>query len=210
MRIGIIGTGTLAEALGTGWVRAGHEVVVGGRSPDKAQALADRLGGATRALPPQEVANGRDAVLLAVAWAGVEDALRSAGAPDGALDGMPLIDPTNAVGHGVGVLLTEPDESAAQRIAALAPGAHVVKAFHLFPAQRWVQPRAVDDGPATVALCGDDADALRVTGELVRDVGGVPAVLGPLGRARQLEEAAGFVIGLAFAGFDPVSAVPSG
>ena len=40
-------------------------------------------------------------------------------------------------------------------------------------------------------------------GQLVRDAGGVPAVLGPLDRTRQLEEVARFVIGLAFAGVDP-------
>jgi len=39
-------------------------------------------------------------------------------------------------------------------------------------------------------MCGDDPEALRITGELVRDVGAVPAVLGPLHRARQLEEVA--------------------
>lgn len=37
---------------------------------------------------------------------------------------------------------------------------------------------------------------------------GQPAVLGALDRVRQLEEVAGFVIGLSFAGFDPRSAVP--
>ena len=57
-------------------------------------------------------------------------------------------------------------------------------------------------------MCGDDATALNVVGELVRDVGGVPAVLGTLSRVRQVEEVAGLVIGLAFAGFDPGSAVP--
>jgi predicted dinucleotide-binding enzyme len=57
-------------------------------------------------------------------------------------------------------------------------------------------------------MCGDDSAALHVVGELVRDVGGAPAVLGALDRVGQLEEVAGFVIGLAFAGFDPNSAVP--
>ncbi|MEW2047869.1 hypothetical protein [Streptomyces sp. NPDC005476] len=61
---------------------------------------------------------------------------------------------------------------------------------------------------ATVAMCGDDPAALHVVGELVRDVGGTPATLGALDRVRQLEEVAGFVIGLAFPGFDPNSAVP--
>ncbi|MGC5563032.1 NADPH-dependent F420 reductase [Streptomyces sp. FR-108] len=208
MRIGILGTGTLAAALGEGWIRAGHEVSIGGRSQVKAEKLAERLGHGTLAVPPREAVTGRDAVLLAVAWDGVEDMLELAGAADGVLAGTPLIDPTNAVAHGVGDLLTGEGESMAKRIAGLAPGAHVVKAFHLFPAGRWTSP--ADDGRprATVAMCGDDPAALRVVGELVSDVGGAPATLGSLDRARQLEEVAGFVIGLAFAGVDPNSAVP--
>lgn len=133
MRIGILGTGTLAAALGEGWAHAGHEVAIGGRSQLKAEKLAERLGHGVLAVAPREVATGRDAVLLAVSWDGVEDMLRLAGAPDGVLEGTPLIDPTNAVAHGVGALLTQPGESMAGRIAELAPGAHVVKAFHLFP-----------------------------------------------------------------------------
>jgi 8-hydroxy-5-deazaflavin:NADPH oxidoreductase len=206
MRIGILGTGTLAGALGTRWARAGHDLAVGGRSRFKALALAERLGGGARALTPREVIIGRNAVLLAVLWDGVEDMLRSAGAADGTLRGIPLIDPTNDAEHGVGVLRTGSSGSAAQRIAARAPGAHGVKAFHLFPAGQWTRPEGQD--PATVAMCGDNLAALQITSQLVRDAGGRPAVLGALSRARQLEEVAGFVIGLAFAGFDPSSAVP--
>ena len=208
MRIGILGTGTLAAALGEGWARAGHEVVIGGRSQVRAEELAERLGRGVLAVSPREAVVGRDAVLLAVSWDGVEDTLKSVGAADGVLDGTPLIDPTNAVAHGVGTLLTGNGESMAGRIAGLAPGARVVKAFHLFPADRWTSPP--DDGHSrvTVAMGGDDTAALDVVGELVRDVGGIPATLGALDRVRQLEEVAGFVIGLAFAGFDPNSAVP--
>ncbi|BCL33295.1 NADPH-dependent F420 reductase [Streptomyces aurantiacus] len=212
MRIGILGTGTLAAALGEGWSRAGHEVSIGGRSQVKAEKLAERLGHGVLAVAPREAVVGRDAVLLAVSWDGVEDMLGLAGASDGLLEGTPLIDPTNAVAHGVGVLLTEHGESMARRIAGLAPGAHVVKAFHLFPADRWASsPGAgagADPANVTVAMCGDNSAALHVVGELVRDVGGIPAILGTLDRVRQLEEVAGFVIGLAFAGFDPNSAVP--
>ncbi|MGW1028134.1 NADPH-dependent F420 reductase [Streptomyces sp. NPDC002577] len=208
MRIGILGTGTLAAALGEGWARAGHEVVIGGRSQARAQKLADRLGRGVVAVAPREAVIGRDAVLLAVSWDGVEDMLGSVGASDGVLEGTPLIDPTNAVAHGVGSLLTDHGESMAERIAGLAAGAHVVKAFHLFPASQWATPPGGNDSRVTVAMCGDDPAALRIVGELVRDVGGTPATLGALDRVRQLEEVAGFVIGLAFAGFDPGSAVP--
>ncbi|MGY9065670.1 NADPH-dependent F420 reductase [Streptomyces sp. CAS3] len=208
MRIGILGTGTLAAALGEGWSRAGHEVVIGGRSQVKAKKLAERLGHGVLAVAPREAVIGRDAVLLAVSWDGVDDMLGLVGASDGLLEGMPLIDPTNAVAHGVGALLTEHGESMARRIAGLAPGAHVVKAFHLFPADQWTSSPDGGQSSVTVAMCGDDSAALHVVGELVRGVGGTPAILGALDRVRQLEEVAGFVIGLAFAGFDPNSAVP--
>ncbi|MEW2706781.1 NAD(P)-binding domain-containing protein [Streptomyces koyangensis] len=134
MRIGILRTGTLAAALGEGWSRAQHEVVIGGRSrDDKAERLAERLGRGALAVAPREAATGRDAVLLAVAWDGVASALGLAGASDGVLEGTPLIDPTNAVAHGVGALLTGPGESMAGGIAGLAPGAQVVKASPSFP-----------------------------------------------------------------------------
>jgi predicted dinucleotide-binding enzyme len=204
MRIGILGTGAMAVALGAVWTRAGHEVLVGGRSKDKAAAAATRIGRTAQAVSPAEAVAGRDAVLVAVAWTGLRDILNAAGAADGSLAGTPLIDPTNAVEHGVGELLTGDGRAVAQHVADWAPGAHVVKAFHLFTADQWGEGRE----PVTVAMAGDDEAALRVTAQLVRDAGARPAVLGPLGRARQLEEVAGFVIGLAFSGVDPISAIP--
>jgi predicted dinucleotide-binding enzyme len=204
MRIGILGTGTLATALATGWTRAGHDVSIGGRSAERAEVAAKVSGARARRLP--EVAADADAVLLSVHWTGVADILTAVGAPAGSLAGRPLIDPTNAVEHGIGVLRTESGRAMAHHVAELAPGAHVVKALHLFPATRWTTPAS---SPATVAMCGDDPRALGIVGSLVRDIGGVPAVLGGLDRARQLEEAAGFVIALAFAGVDPQSAIPA-
>jgi predicted dinucleotide-binding enzyme len=218
MRVGILGTGTLAAALAEAWARAGHDVLVAGRSTDKAKALAERLtdhlgqaAGPVSAATPAEAATDRDAVLLAVSWSGVEDMLTLARSTsgndgsDGGLTGSVLIDPVNPVDHGVGVMTVAGGGSAAERIAELAPGARVVKAFHLFPSTQWISGA---HEPVTVAMCGDDPAALEVVGELVRAAGGVPAVLGGLARARQLEEVAGFVIGLAFTGVDPNSAIP--
>ncbi|MCD5316299.1 NADPH-dependent F420 reductase [Kineosporia babensis] len=198
MRIGILGTGTLAAALAAVWVRAGHDVTVGGRDRAKADALAASLG--ARATSLEQAVAGQEVVLLAVTWDAVKDVLAAVQCD---LDGKVLIDPTNPVAHGEGVVLVEPGRSAAQEIAELAPGAQVVKAFTLFPASEWGTGSQV-----TVALCGDSAPATDVVGALIADAGGVPAHLGPLSRARQLEEVAGFVIGLAFSGLDPRNAVP--
>ncbi|WP_269782794.1 NADPH-dependent F420 reductase [Nocardia terpenica] len=204
MRITILGTGTMAGALGGRWVRAGHEVTVAGRSSARARELAARLGERARWATMREAVIGAEAVLLAVSWTGVQEVLHNVAE---ALNGTTLIDPTNPAEHGIGALTLPAGASGAQRIAGLAPNAHVVKAFHLFPADQWTNPNSPS---VTVAICGDDLHAVRTTETLVRDAGAKPAVLGGLDRARQLEEAAGFVIGLAFRGFDPRSAIPHG
>lgn len=206
MRIGILGTGTVASHLGQAWTAAGHQIVVGGRDGRKARELADRLGPTARPGTLRDAATEGEAVLLAVLWSGAEDAVRSAGGADEVFAGKALIDPTNAVEHGVGRRQVSSGTSAAERIAECAPGAHVVKAFHMFPADTWTS-RA--DAVPTVPLCGDDDGALATVSGLVTDVNAQPVVLGGLDRARQLEEAAGFVIGLAFSGANPAAAVPS-
>jgi predicted dinucleotide-binding enzyme len=40
MRIGIVGTGNMGQALGLRWARAGHEVLFGSRDLKKAKAIA--------------------------------------------------------------------------------------------------------------------------------------------------------------------------
>jgi predicted dinucleotide-binding enzyme len=211
LNIAILGTGGMAEALGQGWARAGNRITIGGRSADRADALARRIGGETRSGSLRYAATGRDAVLLAVTWGGVADTLRGAGAAEGTLAGTTLIDCTNAVEHGVGTMRADIPDSAAQRIAAQAPGAHIVKAFNVFPADTWTTAPPTTD-PASqpvVALAGDHPASVALVSRLVLDVGATPAVLGSLHRARQIEEVAGFVIGLAFSGHDPASAVPT-
>lgn len=185
LRIGILGTGTMATALAEAWTRAGHEILVGGR----------------RAAPPADVVAASDAVLLAVSWSGVDAMLDLAGP---GLAGKPLIDCTNAVDFATGRLLP-PSGSAAEHIAERS-GAHVVKALHLFAGTSWLTDAGT---PRTVAICGDDAAALALTERLIRDLGGTPATLGGLDRARQLEDVAGFVMGLVATGHDPATAVPA-
>ncbi|MFL5818025.1 MAG: NADPH-dependent F420 reductase [Conexibacter sp.] len=207
MRIGLLGTGAMASALGEAWTRTGHTVVVGGRSAARAEAIAARLGEAARAAPPAEVVAATDIVVVAVAWEGIDDLLALAGARDGSFAGKAVIDCTNAVDYASG-MLKPPVGSAAEHVASTAVGSRVVKALHLFAGTSWLSG-PVDGQPArTVAICGDDETALDLASELIRDLGGVPAAIGGLDHARQLEDVAGFVIRLVGVGRNPVTAVP--
>ncbi|MBW8484675.1 NADPH-dependent F420 reductase [Actinomadura parmotrematis] len=206
MRIGLLGTGNLAVMLGSAWAAAGHDLAVTGRDAGRAKAAAEAIGAAATPVEPGRLADGADAVVVAISWTGLADALRLVGGPDGALAGTTVIDATNPVDFATGRLLLETG-SAAELVAGLAAGAHVVKALHLFAGASWPFAGEADAAPV-VALCGDDAGALARTAELVGGLGARSAVLGGLDAARQAEEAAGFVMRVVAAGANPRRAVP--
>jgi predicted dinucleotide-binding enzyme len=133
--------------------------------------------------------------------------LALAGAGEGSMAGKAVIDCTNAVDYASG-LLKPPTGSAVQHIAGQAVGSRVVKALHLFAGASWLAPTPAGQPKRTVAMCGDDDAALGIAAELIRDLGGVPAVIGGLEHARQLEDVAGFVMRVVAAGHNPVTAVP--
>ncbi len=200
MKIGILGTGNLAVALGKAWAAAGHTILVTGRDHSHADAAAAQIGGAS--VEPADLAGRADVVVVAIAWDGLAPALALVGGESGALAGKTVIDCTNAVDFATGRLIPETG-SAAEVAARVATGAHVVKALHLYAGTSWPA-----DGEPVVAICGDDAGALRRTEALIADLGGRAAVIGGLDAARQAEEAAGFVMRLVGAGVNPRFAVP--
>jgi hypothetical protein len=206
MVIGILGTGAMASALAEAWTRAGHTVLLGGRSGERARAVAERIGGGVEAASPSAVVQRGEVVVVAVAWEGIDGILAMAGASDGAFEGKTTIDCTNAVDYASGMLKPQ-SGSAVQHVAEIAEGARVVKALHLFAGTSWLSS-SPSQPVRTVAMCGDDRGALDTASRLVRDLGGTPAVIGGLDHARQLEDVAGFVMQLVAAGRNPVTAVP--
>lgn len=193
MKIGVLGTGNMADALATHWVRAGHEVFIGGRDEQKAQWLATRIGGDARHGSLHAAAGFGEVVLAALPYGVGAVVVREIQA---ALSGKVLLDCANPVGPGFR-LLTEGGPSAAGRLAEAAPGARVVKAFNLCHKEVWrMTPPVFDGQPLSVPVCGDDEAALMLVYELVRDVGCAPVAGGGLERAGLLEATAALFIGL--------------
>ncbi|MGV9248597.1 NADPH-dependent F420 reductase [Streptomyces sp. NPDC003710] len=194
MRIGVLGTGNMADALATHWVRAGHEVIIGGRDAHKAARLAKRIGGSAEPAGLRAAAeSGREVVLAALPFGAGVDVARDLHA---ALEGKVLLDCSNPLGPGFR-LLTEGGPSAAQQLAAAAPGAHVVKAFNLCHEDVWrMRPPVFGGRPLAVPICGDEETALVRVRELVQDVGCEPVAGGGLERAGLLEATAALFIAL--------------
>lgn len=197
MHIGILGTGGMAAALGTQWVRAGHRVHVGGRDLQRAQELAATIGAAGGGSFAD--VTGNDVLLLALPAAAIPEVL----APLGALAGRTVIDPSNWFEPDTTTPAAPAGTSMAGLIAALVPHAHVVKAFHLTHVDVWrMAPPVFAGRPLAVPLAGDDPEALATAATLVRDLGADPVQAGGLDRAWLLEATAAVAIGLWFSGHD--------
>lgn len=125
---------------------------------------------------------GADVLLLAVPCTAAADVLAAAGP----LDGKVLVDATNNLSGG-------PDGAA---IAALAPGARVVKAFNTVFATYFNE--TPPERPATLVLCGDDTAAKETVASLARDAGFDPFDAGGHEQAADLEAFARLVIGIAY------------
>lgn len=210
MRIGIFGAGMMSEALGRRWAAAGHELMIAGRTPDKATQLAGKLGG--RAAGFAEVADFAEVAVIAVRYQGLGETLGWIGDD---LRGKPIIDWTNPVEVENFTLVDCPGGSAARWVQTSTAGS-VVKAFNLCHASVWELDPPIFDGRRLVApYCGDDPVAGQIAERLIRDCGAEPLSIGDLRRAAHLEAMAAVVISLLYGGRSPytvlnlVDAVPS-
>lgn len=202
MRIGIIGTGNMAQTLGGQWSRRGHEVTIGGRDATKATVLAAGVGALAGTIA--QAAEFGDVLLLAVPYDAVAPVLAEAGS----LRGKVIIDCTNPLVPGRLTLATS-GRSAAEQVADRAPDARVVKAFNLCHVDVWrMTPPVFAGRPLAVPVCGDDADAVGRVASLVDDLGCRAVNAGGLERAGLLEATAAFVIGLWVGGEDAQAVLP--
>jgi 8-hydroxy-5-deazaflavin:NADPH oxidoreductase len=186
VKVTIIGAGNMGRGIGMRAVAGGHGVEVIDRNPEDAQALAAELGGGSTAVEPGGPVGG-DLVVLALYYASIAEAVEQY---------------RDQLGDKVVVEISVPldwdtmdgfvvpdDSSAAEEVQKLLPSTKVVKAFCTTFA-RTLQTGEKNGVPLDVPMAGDDEDAKRQVAALVEGGGMRPIDLGPLRRARQLENAA--------------------
>src|SRR6266508_1494849 len=171
MKIGILGTGDVGQALGSGFVSLGHEVKMGSRDTgnEKARAWVAKTGQRASAATFAEAAAFADLAVLATLWSGTENALRLAGARN--LAGKVVIDATNpllftpnappslALGH---------TDSGGEQVQRWLPESRIVKCFNIVGHAHMVHP-GFPGGPPDMFLCGNDADAKKTVTEICQE-----------------------------------------
>jgi 8-hydroxy-5-deazaflavin:NADPH oxidoreductase len=188
MRIGVIGSGTVATTLAAGFLKHGYEVTVGSRSPGKLQDFADKSNGVKLGSFAEAAAFG-EVIVLAVKGTAAAEALRLAGTAN--LAGKPVIDATNPIKDappvkGVLQFFTDINLSLLEQLQAEFPDAHLVKAFNSVGAAAMVNPQFAGGKPTMFIAGNSDAAKAKVRG-ILDEFGWETADMGPAEAARAIE-----------------------
>jgi 8-hydroxy-5-deazaflavin:NADPH oxidoreductase len=187
MRIGMIGAGFIGSTVGRLWVEAGHEVRFASRHPEQLEPLVQPLGERASVGTAAEAAQFGDVVMLTVPLKAIPQLARELAA---LLVGKIVLDTGNAY--------TQRDGETAND-ATKHPRGSAGWAAEMFPRSRWVkafntvyyktlEAQAHREGDRVgIPLAGDDAEALAVAAQLVRDAGFDPVIVGALERGKEFE-----------------------
>lgn len=188
MKVGILGSGDVARALAGGFVRHGHDVMLGTRTPSK---LADWAKKNPKGIVAgfSEAARFGDLVVLAVKGTAAAEALRGAGAAN--LAGKPVIDATNPIAdapptNGVLKFFTRLDDSLMEKLQSEFEDVRFVKAFNSVGNALMVNPQ-FKGGKPTMFICGNDEAAKKIVGGILDQFGWETADMGQAEAARAIE-----------------------
>jgi 8-hydroxy-5-deazaflavin:NADPH oxidoreductase len=188
LKVGLLGSGEVAQALAVGFLKHGHQVMLGTRNPAKLADWKSQQSDAEVGSFAEAAAFGEMAV-LAVKGPVAIDAVRLAGAEN--LAGKVVMDATNPIAdeppkNGVLTLFTNYHESLMEQLQREFPSTHFVKAFNSVGSALMVNPE-LKGGPPTMFYCGDDEAAKARVRAIIEQFGWEPADMGKAASARALE-----------------------
>ena len=167
-KIGILGSGAVAKALGAGFLKHGYSVMLGTTNPAK---LAEwNTANPTAQLGSfEETAKFGDIIVLAVKGHAATVVLNTAGIAN--LAGKTVIDTCNPIDetrppvNGVLNYFTSIDKSLIEVLQDAAPEANFVKAFSCIGSHLMVNPPFAEK--ATMFICGNSDSAKKEVSEIL-------------------------------------------
>lgn len=182
MKIGVLGTGMVGDAIASKLVALGHEVMMGSREAtnQKAAAWARRVGIRAKCGTFADTAAFGDLLFNCTHGASSLEALRAAGEEH--LGEKVLVDVANVLPHE-----ERGPQSLGEMIQKAFPRTKVVKALNTINCQLMVDASRVA-GSHTVFMSGNDAGAKKTVRELLGAFGWEDVIdLGDIGTARAAE-----------------------
>jgi hypothetical protein len=162
MRIGVLGTGSVGQAIATKLISLGHDVKMGSRTAtnEKAVAWKERVGQGASVGTFADAAAYGEILVGALSGAGAIDALKSCGGSS--LAGKILVDISNPLDFTKGFppsLSVCNTDSLGEQIQRTFPDLKVVKTLNTVNAALMVDPSRLHGGDHTMVMCGNDVDA---------------------------------------------------
>jgi len=186
MKIGVLGTGPVGQALASRLVELGHDVTMGSRDAANETAVSWARGHGATSGNFRQAAAGAELVVNATAGSHSTEAVGQADPGPGTV----LLDVSNALdGNFPPGLTVPPGDSTAEQLQRAHPRTYVVKALNTMNCDVMVRPELVP-GQHDVFVAGDDAAAKAAVTGLLREFGWPEAAIldvGPLASARGLE-----------------------
>ena len=160
MKVGVLGSGVVAKALAGGFLKHGHEVMVGSRTPAKLADWKTEIPGVQTGTFEEAATFGK-LIVLAVKGEAAADALRLAGQAN--LKGKTIVDTTNPIVEsapvkGVLAFFTDHQQSLMEQLQAEFAEANFVKAFNSVGSAAMVDP-AFKGGKPSMFICGNNQAA---------------------------------------------------
>lgn len=189
MKVGILGSGQVAKVLADGFIKHGHDVMVGSREPSKLNDWKSKAGNRGSIGTFEAAAKFGDIIVLSVKGSVAENALKMAGIDN--LKNKTVIDVTNPIAdeppvNGVIRFFTGPNDSLMERLQKFVPNAHFVKAFSCVGNSLMVNPKMAEGSP-TMFICGNSEDAKKEVQTILRQFGWEWADMGKAEAARAIE-----------------------
>ena len=188
MKVGIIGSGAVGQALAKAFAELGNDVMMGSRDPSqqKAKEALKKAGKGIKSGTFADAAKFGEIVAFSISWSGVENAASLADPKN--LEGKVVIDTVNPLDFSSGKpgLAVGGNDSAGERVQKLFPKARVVKAFNIIGADDMFHPRYKET--PEMFICGNDKAAKEQVTSLLHDFGWPEVIdLGTIENARYLE-----------------------
>jgi hypothetical protein len=188
MKIGVLGSGEVAKVLANGFLKHGHEVTIGSRTPKKLADWAGRNPTGSTGTFAAAAAFG-EALVLAVKGNAAAEVLRLAGAENVA--GKIVMDACNPIADappekGVLRFYTTYDQSLMEQLQREFQGARFVKVFNSIGAALMVNPQ-FKGGKPTMFICGNDEAAKKSVTKILDEFGWETEDMGTAEAARAIE-----------------------
>lgn len=174
MKIGILGTGMVGQAIATKMIQLGHTVMMGSRSGkhEKAEVWITANGPSASQGTFAETASFGEIIFNCTKGEITLEVIKQAGAEN--LKGKILADVTNPLDFSKGMpptLLIVNDNSLGEEIQKALPETHVVKTLNTMTAPVMVNPSLVNGGDHSVFLSGNSQEAKAKVGGLLQEIG---------------------------------------